>query len=266
MTALPTLMLNHGAWHTPEYWSLVKSNLEGKGYRCIAPRLLFNDTEKPIDSLAPVIAALQDLIAAETDAGNDVVLVNHSFGGMVGVSAVKGFTAKDPSKLRHDKSGHVLGLVQAPAFTPPSNTSLADTFADPAFAAAASSERRMQHNNEGWVQLLCDPADFFYNDLPREEAEQWIQRLVKYSAGATLSRDSVYAGWLDVPVWYLMCTLDKAITIKQQEMIVQRCRQDGGDVTTKRLQASHSPALSKSGEVAAFVEDAVKAFRAKTRA
>lgn len=110
------------------------------------------------------------------------------------------------------------------------------------------------------MELLREPAGFFYNDLPPEEVEKLIPKLVNYSAGAPASSDGIYAGWLDVPVWYLFCTLDEVITLKGQEIIVQICRDDGADITTRVLEAGHSPAISKTNEVVQFIEDAIAAF------
>lgn len=267
MPSLPTLVLLHGAWHTPSCWDTVITTLTSKGYKCLAPELLYCNTEKPIESMLPVITQVQDLIAAETTQGNDVVLINHSFGGFAGSSAVKGYTKKDPSSLSHEKSGHVLGLINVPAFMPASNTSLFDIMV-PSNSNSDSNTDSTQHrrnslaNAEGWWELTRDPASLFYNDLSPSDAQKWTSQLVNFSADAPASREGVYAGWLDVPVWYLLCTLDNAMPIAQQEGIVQKCRDAGADITTRRIEAGHSPMLSQPGVLVGVVEDAVAAFGA----
>ncbi|KAI1616232.1 Alpha/beta hydrolase fold-1 [Exophiala viscosa] len=263
MSSAPTLILIHGSWHTPAYWDKARTILEMKGYKCIAPQLLFTDIDLPITSIAPAIESLRRVIASEIDAGNDVVVVNHSFGGMVGCSAIKGFTRKNQSNLKHNKSGHVLGLIQTPAFAPRSNTALIDLYAVPGYVESLSSQDQVRPSKEGWSELLREPGGYFYNDLPPEEAQELISRLVKFSFGLGMSSDGVYAGWLDVPVWYLFCTLDQAMTLKGQEIIVQICRDDGADVTTRVVEAGHSPAISKTEDVVQFVEDAIASFRTK---
>ena len=263
MSSLPTLVLNHGSWHTPAYWDPVKVILESKGYKVVTPRLLFNDTPKPTPSMAPVIRHLQSIIATELDIGNKVVLVNHSFGGFAGVSAVKGFTRTNPSNLISEKSGHVVGLVQVTAFTPPSNTSLVDVLSDPEHVALnpSISVAALRPSADGWLELHgADPRELFYNDLTTAEAQKWISQLVNHSAACPASREGIYAGWLDVPTWYLLCTDDQAIVLAQQERMVAKCREAGADVTTRRLEAGHSPMLSNTAETAEFIEEAVKAF------
>ncbi|KAK8085634.1 alpha/beta-hydrolase [Apiospora hydei] len=90
----PTLLFLHGSMHTGEVWERVVPLLERKGYtRCLTPQLCFCGTPEPVPSIAPCIAQVQSLIADEVDAGRDVVVINHSFAGIVGCSTVKGFTA-----------------------------------------------------------------------------------------------------------------------------------------------------------------------------
>ncbi|KIX95580.1 uncharacterized protein Z520_08700 [Fonsecaea multimorphosa CBS 102226] len=267
MSSLPTLIFCHGAWHTSEYWDTVMNDLQNKGYKCLAPALIYNGGEKPIQTMTPVVAALQEVVADETGLGNDVVLVNHSMGGMAGCSAVRGFTRKDPSKRKSEKSGHVTGLIQITAWTPSEHeTSLVNIGEDFARRHPEIMRARIKHkiDDEGWCEVQDEEVavKFFYNDMPREDAAKWSSKLIKFSAAMFGARDSVYAGWRDVPVWYLICSTDNAIKKELQEDMVQKCRALGADITTRECEAGHSPMLSKPGETVVFIEDAVRAFYA----
>lgn len=78
--------------------------------------------KEPLPSIAPCIARIRDIVASETQAKRDVVMVDHSFGGVVvGCSAVNGFRATDPSKLAG--SGKVVGIIQMCALTVPTGVS-----------------------------------------------------------------------------------------------------------------------------------------------
>lgn len=96
-----TILLLHGSFHPASVWDDLTSHLDGRGYRMLAPQLCFcgSGTEEPIKSWQECIDQVRALLSQETSAGRDVVLVNHSMGGIVGCSAVKGFTARDPSAL-----------------------------------------------------------------------------------------------------------------------------------------------------------------------
>lgn len=249
--ANPTLLFVHGAWHRSICWDQVTAVLQQRGFRCLTPQLDFAGTAEPVDSLAGSISQLRDLVKAETASGNNVLFINHSFGGSVGCSSVKGFTHKDASSLGAN-TGKVIGIVQVCAFTPPSGVSLFDIIGTDAFHHSYPS---------GWEEIdNGEPEDIFYNDLPREEARAWKERLVlKQSTSPLKDRDNVYAGWLDVPVWYLLCTLDRAIPIQAQEGMVASAREAGANFTTKKLESGHSPFLSQVDETVQFILEAVEA-------
>lgn len=246
----PTLLFVHGAWHNSSCWNLVTSLLQRHGYRCLTPQIQFAGTAEPVDSLEGSINQLRTLIKQETLSGNDVYLVNHSFGGSVGCSSVKGLTQKDPSCLASG-SGKVIGIIQICAFTPPSGLSLYDALPGEKFHSSDSSGWEVIDNGE--------PEDIFYNDIPRDEARAWKEKLlVKQSAATFKDRDNIYAGWQDVPLWYLFCKLDKAIPIQAQEGMIAAVREAGASVTTKYLESAHSPFLSRPEETAAFILEAVE--------
>ncbi|KAJ5587141.1 uncharacterized protein N7459_002906 [Penicillium hispanicum] len=253
MTPQPTLVFVHGAWHSPECWDRVVPILQQRGYRCLTPQVEFCGTAEPVNSLAGSVNQIQSLIAQETAAGKNVVVVNHSFGGSVGCTSVQGFSRKNSSRLSDD-AGHVLGIVQLCAFMPPPNASLYDLIdLDTSFHHADAAGWEIIDNGE--------PAHVFYNDLSPEDAQLWKSRLLKHSNGTLTDRDNVYAGWADVPVWYLVCSRDQAIPLQVQETMVAAAQNAGASVTTKYLEASHSPFLSKPDETAEFILEAVGSFK-----
>lgn len=249
---MPSLIFVHGAWHGPECWSKVIPAFEQQGYRCLAPQLDFCGTDQPVDSLASTIQQIQALITEETTLGNDVVLINHSFGGSAGCSSVKGHTQKDPSRLT-PKSGRVVAIIQICAFMPPSNASLYDLI-DPSIAFHHAGE-------DGWEVIDQDPEALFYNDLPPEDVSFWKSRLRKHSSATFKDSANVYAGWADVPVSYIFCTNDGAIQIQIQEAMVKAAKEAGASITTRSLDASHSPFLSKPRETISAITESLKALQ-----
>lgn len=74
---MATFALVHGAWHGPWSWGRVTGPLAEHGHRVVVPDLPSEDTELGLDDYADTIdAALGD--------AEDVVLVPHSLGGLVG--------------------------------------------------------------------------------------------------------------------------------------------------------------------------------------
>lgn len=265
MSALPTLIYTHGGWHGPEYWEPVVSMLASHGFRSITPHLLFGGTDKPIQSLEPVVEQIAKLVADETSKGNDVVIINHSFGSFAGCSAIKGFTSTDPSNLTEQNSGKVLGILTVAGFFPEHevsfNTMVAASQSTPATDDPGTVRQLpFKPTEEGWVEFTGDPVHSFYSDLPLDEAQKWATALEKMSRFVFITSKLVYAGWKDVPVWYLLCKADTMMTLPQQEAYVKKARESGGNVTTREIEAGHSPMLSKPAEVARFVQEAVASF------
>lgn len=253
MAQTPTLLFIHGAWHSRDCWSKVIPPLEKHGYRCLAPQVEFCGTETPVASLAGSINQIQSIITDETRNGRNVVLINHSFGGAAGCSAVKGFTEKDPSRLDNN-SGRVIGIIQLCAFMPPPKNAQYE-FLGPIIESRAP----FYHSSpDGWNLLNSDidVNDVFYNDLPREQAEIWKGRLLKQSTGCVEDLENLYPGWMDVPVSYIFTTQDHALPVHAQEALVAAAEKAGASITSKRLDSGHSPFLSRVNEtVNMFLEE-----------
>jgi pimeloyl-ACP methyl ester carboxylesterase len=69
--------LVHGAWHGAWCWERVIDPLEQRGHEVVAPELPSEDTQLGLDDYA-------DVIERELGDADDVVLVPHSLGGLVG--------------------------------------------------------------------------------------------------------------------------------------------------------------------------------------
>ena len=166
----PTLVFVHGAWHRADCFAKIITALEQQGYHCIAPQLPMCGTPEPVESLVSTVSQLEEIIGAETAKGNDVVMVNHSFGGVVGCSAVKGFTAKDSSKLGTAK-GKVIGIIELCAFMVPTGACMYEV------VASTPGQFRSHVTSEGWSVIDDDTIDLFYNDLPAAEAKRTAEML-----------------------------------------------------------------------------------------
>ncbi|KAJ5371042.1 uncharacterized protein N7496_007134 [Penicillium cataractarum] len=251
---MTSLIFNHGAWHSPECWSKVIPAFKQRGYRCFAPQLDFCGTEQPVDSLASTIHQIQTLIAQETTLGNDVVLINHSFGGSVGCSSVKGFTQKDPSRLTPN-SGKVIGIIQLCAFMPQSGLSLYDMV----------DITKVFHHSEpdGWEGIHQDPVALFYNDMSPEDARYWKDCLLKHSTAAFKDSVNVYPGWADVPTSFIFCLRDGAIPLQIQEAMVEAAKGAGASITTRSLDTGHSPFFSKPEETTSVISESLKSLESK---
>lgn len=125
MSSKPTLILVPGSWHVPEHFEPMTKLLETHGYHVVGARLPSNRQTPPwgqtcLDDAAAVAAR----ILTECDAGNDIVLVMHSYGGVPGSSAAKGLLKKD--REAHGLKGGIIGLIYIAALVLDEGTKIWD--------------------------------------------------------------------------------------------------------------------------------------------
>ncbi|KIW35479.1 uncharacterized protein PV07_02175 [Cladophialophora immunda] len=264
MSSKPTLVFVPGAWHRAETWSKISTILETQHhYKCIAVTLPSTQSD-PAATLLGDIEAVRDVLVAETSQGRDVVVVVHSYGGVVGESAMKGLAlpkgkpdaASSSSSSAEDKaSGHVIGLIMmATGFVTPAKSFIEG------LGGQAPPEWNLNQET-GFVEILVDTRQLFYHDLPEEEGKEWANKLTKHSLKTlTEGGEHTYPGWKDVPSWYLATKDDKALPVEAQRMFVQMAKDAGADVTLREIESSHSPMLSRPEETVQFVLDATARF------
>ena len=117
-------------------------------------------------------------------------------------------------------------------------------------------------DDSGFATLVLPPREAFYHDLPVQEGEFWVSKLKKQSQKVLFDGGEYsYAGWKDVPVWFLAGTEDRTIPIDALRVLIAGAKTDGGDITVKEIASSHSPMLSKPRETADFIQEAVASLR-----
>lgn len=216
----------------------------------------------------------REAISSETREGRDVVVIAHSYGGMVANSAIKDFTTirdlrvgssstpvsrsarpQQTNPSPNSPAGHVVGLILiASGFT---LTGL--SFMDPLFGHPPPSWRA--NKTTGYAELVLPPREVFYHDLPADEADYWVSQLTTQSLKSLFEGGEFsYAGWMDVPVWYIGTVEDRGLPVLVQRMQVGMAREMGATVEHRELHTSHSPFLSQPEETVGLVLEAVEAF------
>jgi pimeloyl-ACP methyl ester carboxylesterase len=231
---MATFVLVHGAWGSGWAWGKVAPLLEAAGHRVDALDLPGHG-DNPAPASEMTLEANARLVADHVEvAGEPVVLVGHSMGGM---------SITQAAELVPER---IATLVYLTAFLPGDGQSLAQLAdGDPASLVApnlvvdeAAGTCRM---NEDAVRAA------FYGECSENDARAAAARRVPESLAAITAPVSISeerAG--AVPRVYIECLRDRAIGIaKQREMWAARpCRQ----VFT--LDTDHSPLLSRPQETA----------------
>jgi pimeloyl-ACP methyl ester carboxylesterase len=257
MSTLPTLVFVPGSWHKPTcYDKVIKLLQEEHKLNCISI-ILPSTAGDPSATFKDDLDVAREAISSETSQGRNVIVVAHSYGGMVGNSAIKGFAQpQDASKT--STTGYVIGLILiASGFT---LTGL--SFMDPFFGHPPPSWR--VNSDTGYAEIVTSPRELFYHDLPAEEAEFWVSQLTTQTLKALFEGgEYTYAGWKDVPTWYIGTVEDRGLPVLAQRMQVGMARQIGGSVEHRELQTSHSPFLSQPEATVKIMLDAIEAFTKK---
>ena len=230
MSTKPSIVLVPGAWHLPTAFSPLTKYLEQNGYSVHPVALASVDSAKPQPNFDADVAAISTKLTELADAGDDLVVLTHSYGGIPGSSATKGLLKSDLEK--EGKKGGVVHLIYCCSFALPEGVSLMDAlqhtplpwfkFLDPEAA------KQHKENRETLTLVPATPKETFYNEIKDADAVKWlIKELRPHSYGSMWSGVS-YAGWNECPATYVICKKDEAIPESAQ---VGMC--DGADASGK---------------------------------
>jgi pimeloyl-ACP methyl ester carboxylesterase len=229
----PTIVLVHGAFAESASWSPVIDQLQARGLDVVA-------VANPLRSLAGDAAYVRDVIAG---IGTPVVLVAHSYGGMVITEAAADHLS-------------VVGLVYVAAFAPEHGESafeLSTRFPGSSLADALD----VYPVATGGVEFAIRPELFhhqFAADVPEAQAAVMAatQRPVTQAALAEgLPSDT--PAWRDLPSWFVFGDQDLNIPAELHRFMAERA---GAKVTRELAGASHALSLSEPEAVAATILEA----------
>lgn len=217
-----TLLLVHGAWHGAWCWERVLPFLSRLGVTARTVDLpSVHDSERAPAVIAADAMAVRNLI--ETISGH-VVLCGHSYGGMVITHPIAG---------NHPR---VKRLIYLCAYMLDSGESPADFRNEPDRPNVIVDEKGMMMPDMNSV------AERFFGDCDLE-LQQWAMQRLR--AMPTPMDTMPGAAWHSVPSTYIVCTQDRAISVRlQREVFAPRARQ------VLEMATSHSPFLSQPGALA----------------
>ena len=120
----PTVVVIPGAWHSPIHYSLLLAEIEKAGYPTSSARSPSCGSTDPYSQSVTGDAAFirQNLLFPLINAGRDIVLVMHSYGGCPGAMAAKGLSKAE--MLAASRKGGIIGLIFICAFVAQEGQSL----------------------------------------------------------------------------------------------------------------------------------------------
>jgi pimeloyl-ACP methyl ester carboxylesterase len=228
--AAKSVVLVHGGFVDGSGWEGTYKALTARGYKV-------SIVQNPTISLADDVAVTKRVIDA---AEGDVILVGHSYGGVVVTEA--GIHPK------------VAGLVYVTAFAPDHGESVGKLIANPPPGAPVPPILPPQ---DGF--LMLDQAKFaasFAADVEPELADFMAKSQVPWGLEA-LNGEVSKPAWKSKPSWYLVATDDKMIPVPAQRMMANRA----GAKTVDQA-GSHSVYVSHPDAVAALIDAAAQGVNA----
>jgi len=222
--SVKSVVLVHGGFVDGSGWEGVYKALSKNGYKVSV-------VQNPTTSLADDVAATRRAIAA---AEGDVILVGHSYGGVVITEA--GTAPK------------VAGLVYITAFAPDQGESVAKLIANPPAGAPVPPILPPQ---DGF--LLLDRTQFaasFAADVESSLADFMANAQVPWGLDA-LNGEVTKPAWKVKPSWYLVATDDKMIPPPAQRQMANRA-----GATTVEVPGSHAVYVSDPAAVTNLIKQA----------
>ncbi|RZT79257.1 pimeloyl-ACP methyl ester carboxylesterase [Micromonospora violae] len=229
----PTLVLVHGAFAESASWNGVLERL-GAAYNSVA-------VANPLRSVAGDAAYLRDVVRG---IGGPVVLVGHSYGGMVITQAAAGDTS-------------VRALVYVNAFAPDTGESalalsgkfpgstLADTLVQ--YPVSTGGNEVAIGQAQYHSQFCADASDTMAALMARTQ-----RPITEQGLGDTLTGDPA---WRSLPSWFVFGDADKNIPVEAHRFMAERANPRG---QREIAGGSHAMAVAKPSEVAETIIEAVR--------
>lgn len=109
-----TFVFSLGAWVVPSVFDATRSHLKSLGFSSACPAHPAIGAEPPSMTLEDDTESLRGVLTAYVDEGRDVIVVAHSYGGVVASSAVEGLTKT--ARTDAGKPGGVIKVIYLAAF------------------------------------------------------------------------------------------------------------------------------------------------------
>jgi pimeloyl-ACP methyl ester carboxylesterase len=228
MTALPNVVLVHGAWADGSSWTAVIERLQAEGYRVTAPQF-------SLRAIADDAARLR-LVLARQD--GPTVVAGHSYGGQI-------MTA-----LGTD-APNAVGLVFIAAFGLDQGESIGALLGQ---APPTPALAHLDVDSEGFAWI---PEDDFVNHFAADVDP--VKAKIKHSVQQPLHTSALndvmgVPAWKSIPSWYLVADGDQAIPPDAERQFAARM----GAVTVE-VASNHVAMVSHPDEALERITTAVNA-------
>lgn len=205
ITPKPTILLLQGSFQLHEVYRKLHVALEAARFPIVQPSLPSlcgqDEPDFALKNLGTDADEVQSVLRRLFEEDNrDVLVLMHSYSGLVGVEAIP----EELSRQHRKGRGHLFFFS---AFIVAQGQSVLGTFGE-------SPNNDLRPNGPF---CLKDPGPKIYSDLPPEEADYWAAKVVDKSH-AVQETVLTRAAYRYVPSTYVICEKDQAVPPQVQEM------------------------------------------------
>ncbi|MEU8364189.1 alpha/beta hydrolase [Nonomuraea sp. NPDC048882] len=230
--AKPTVVLVHGAFADSSGWNDVSARLIRDDFPVIAPA-------NPLRSVAADSAYLASVLATIS---GPIVLVAHSYGGIVVTNAATG-------------NKNVKALVYVAAFAPDQGESLLDLQTKYPGSKLDEAALDFRPYSDGLVDGYIKKDvfhDVFAKDVPRATTDL-MQAGQRPADARTLGEPSGAPAWKSIPSYYLVARNDQVLPAAAQRFMARRAQSRIHEVG-----ASHVAMISQPSVTADLIRSAAR--------
>jgi pimeloyl-ACP methyl ester carboxylesterase len=241
--AKPTVVLVHGAFADASGWYGVQERLEDKGYKVLSP-------PNPLRGVSSDSAYIKSVLS---QISGPIVLVGHSYGGMVITNAATG-------------NANVKALVYIAAYAPDQGDTVSSLSAlgkQGKIGPATLDIKNFPNpdgsiGQEGTIKLNVF-HDIFAADLSKKLARNMAVAQRPASLVA-LGEPSGPPAWKTIPSYYMIAGADKAIGADAEKAMAKRITPAPKKIVTVKG-ASHVVFISQPKVTADFILEAAKTVK-----
>ncbi|KAB8261328.1 Alpha/beta hydrolase fold-1 [Aspergillus pseudonomiae] len=256
MSPKPTILLIHGAWHTPAHYEPYTTALQNAGFEVHCPHLpTCTGQSPPTATFADDVALIRQTLHSLTSAGKQILLIMHSYGGCVGTDAAQDFLHPSPNNKNQPPKGgqgSIIHLLYLCAYILPPGSSI-QTIMDQA-GVDETLWAQFMDDDEAGLTLPRDPGLWFYEDLEPETVQRCMQGLVRFPVSVLREKTSGDA-WRRCPVTYVKTERDRAVPGLFQDLMLDAVKKEGVEIRVLGFEACHSVFLENVGGLVGVVRD-----------
>ncbi|KAJ5408956.1 hypothetical protein N7509_002839 [Penicillium cosmopolitanum] len=246
MSNLPTVILVHGAWHTPPNYKSYADALQMQGFKMHCPHLpTCSGASSPTASLLNDVADVQEVVKSAVEAGERVLMIMHSYGGAVGTGAAEGLSFSE--RKAAGLSGGVIHLLYLCAYILAPGSTIWGIVQEAGFDKLW--DQYIDTAPDGSTALKDPGLGFFSGSADQAVIDRALQTLVCFPS-SVFHEKTTGSAWKTVPTTYTSALKDYSVPKTYQNiMLAKVLRDQGAEVKVEEYDADHSLFITRQNDM-----------------